>query len=82
MRVYGVDDGSSHGDIKLKTWDNASGLFSEARGGVQVWDGLPHTWTVAWDETTATRTCRWTGGSPAAASRAMLSAWVNPPASS
>ncbi len=54
VRVYGSDDGSSWGDIKLKTWDNTSGLFSEARGGVQVWDGEPHTWTVTWDSSTAT----------------------------
>ena len=54
MRVYGSDDGSSWGDIKLKTWDNASGLWSEARGGVQDWDGGPHTWTINWSSTEAT----------------------------
>ena len=54
MRVYGDITGDSWGDIKLKTWDNASGLYSEARGGVQNWDGGPHTWTITWDSTTAT----------------------------
>lgn len=54
IRAYGDLEAASHGDIKLKTWDNTSGLYSEERGGVQVWDGLPHTWTVTWDTTTAT----------------------------
>lgn len=52
VRVYGADDGpDQHGDIKLKTHDADSGLYSEARGGIQDWDGRPHTWTVTWDET-------------------------------
>lgn len=54
FRVYGSDDGDQQGDVKLKTWDNGSGLYSEDRGGVQVWDGAPHTWTITWDTATAT----------------------------
>jgi MYXO-CTERM domain-containing protein len=54
MRAYGDITGTSWGDVKLKTWDNASGLYSEARGGVQDWDGGPHTWTITWTATTAT----------------------------
>lgn len=54
FRVYGDLEAASWGDLKLKTWDNTSGLVSEARGGVQDWDGGPHTWTITWDTTSAT----------------------------
>lgn len=54
FRVYGPAGGEDqHGDIKLKAWDN-NGHFTEARGGVQDWDGNPHTWTIEWDTKTAT----------------------------
>lgn len=54
FRVYGDVNADSWGDTKLKTWDNTSGLYSESRGGVQDWDGNPHTWTITWDTSQAT----------------------------
>ena len=54
FRVYGPNGGpGQQGDIKLKAWDN-NGNFNEARGGIQDWDGKPHTWTVEWESATAT----------------------------
>ena len=47
VRVYGSDNPADHGDIKLKVWE--PGGYAEARGGIQVWDGLPHSFTVSWD---------------------------------
>lgn len=51
VRVYGSSNPAEHGDIKLKVWDEVNG--AEARGGIQAWDGKPHTFTVTWDESTA-----------------------------
>lgn len=51
IRVYGSDNPADHGDIKLKVWDEVG--YNEARGGIQPWDGLPHTFTVNWDTETA-----------------------------
>lgn len=48
LRVYGPDEGADgHGDVKLKVWSPEG--YAEARGGVQDWDGGPHTWTIRWD---------------------------------
>lgn len=52
FRVYGPADAASHGDVKLKVWDD-QGHGAEARGGIQDWDGGPHTWTLRWDLATA-----------------------------